>query len=162
MTRLEAGVMKPNEEPCDVQDLVGCALAAVEQRLDARKVEVDLSSGLPLIKLDMALMTHALVNLLDNALKYSPPASAIGIAARVENGKLDIEVFDQGPGVPETDISRIFEKFYRIPVPEGAGGTGLGLAIAKGIVEAHGGEIRAENRSDGGLKVIITLPIREA
>jgi two-component system, OmpR family, sensor histidine kinase KdpD len=161
MTRLEAGVMKPNEEPCDVQDLVGCALAAVEQRLGARKVEVDLSSGLPLIKLDMALMTHALVNLLDNALKYSPPASVIGIAARAEEGKLKIEVFDHGPGVPEADIARIFEKFYRIPVPEGAGGTGLGLAIAKGIVEAHGGGIRAENRSGGGLKVIITMPIKK-
>jgi two-component system sensor histidine kinase KdpD len=162
MTRLEAGAMKPNEEQCDVQDLIGCALAGVEHRLGARKVELDLSPGLPLVRMDMALMTHALVNLLDNALKYSPPEAVIGIAARAEDGNLKIEVFDHGPGVPEADIARIFEKFYRIPVPEGAGGTGLGLAIAKGIVEAHGGEIRAENRSSGGLKVIITLPIREA
>jgi two-component system sensor histidine kinase KdpD len=162
MTRLEAGAMKPNEEPCDVQDLIGCALAAVEQRLGARKVEVNLHPDLSMVRMDLALMSHALVNLLDNAIKYSPSASIIGIAARAEDGKLKIEVFDNGKGVPEADIVRIFEKFYRIPVPEGAGGTGLGLAIAKGIVEAHGGDIRAENRSGGGLKVIITLPIREA
>ncbi|HTP65844.1 MAG TPA: sensor histidine kinase KdpD [Geobacteraceae bacterium] len=159
MTRLEAGAMKPNEELCDVQDLIGCALAAVEQRLGDRKVEVNLPPGLPLVQLDMALMTHVLVNLLDNALKYSPPAGGIEIASRMEGDRIAIEVIDHGPGVPDEDLTRIFDKFYRIPVPEGAGGTGLGLAIAKGIVEAHGGEIRAENRSGGGLKVIITLPV---
>jgi two-component system sensor histidine kinase KdpD len=72
-----------------------------------------------------------------------------------------MEIADQGPGVPEDDLIRVFDKFYRIPIPEGAGGTGLGLAICKGIVEAHGGDIRAENQTGGGLRVIITLPIGE-
>ena len=71
-----------------------------------------------------------------------------------------MEIADRGPGVPESDLKRVFEKFYRIPVPEGAGGTGLGLAICKGIVEAHGGNIRAENRAGGGLRVIVTLPLQ--
>jgi two-component system, OmpR family, sensor histidine kinase KdpD len=160
MTRLEAGVVKPNEEPSDIQDLIGCVLTVIEQRLGARKVDLQIPEGLPLVNMDMALMTHVLVNLLENALKYSPPESSIGIAARTENDKLIIEISDQGPGVPEADLKRIFDKFYRIPVPEGAGGTGLGLAISKGIVEAHGGKIAAENLATGGLRVSVTLPLR--
>jgi two-component system sensor histidine kinase KdpD len=70
-----------------------------------------------------------------------------------------LEVADHGPGVAVQDLVRIFDKFYRVPVPEGAGGTGLGLSICKGIVEAHGGGITAENRPEGGLKVTICLPI---
>jgi two-component system sensor histidine kinase KdpD len=160
MTRLEAGAVTPKEEPCDIQDLVGCALGALESRIGTRHVEVRLPSDLPPVRMDMALMTQALVNLLDNALKYSPPESSIEIAAQLFDGKLTIEIADHGPGVAEADVKRIFEKFYRLPVPEGAGGTGLGLAICKGFVEAHGGEIRAENRNGGGLKVIITLPVK--
>ena len=147
------------EELCDIQDLVGCALAALEQRLGARNIEVRLPAGLPLVRLDMALMTQVLVNLLDNTLKYSPAEGPIEISARHEGGKLRLEVSDRGPGVPEPDLKRIFDKFYRIPVPEGAGGTGLGLSICKGIVEAHRGKIRAENRAGGGLRVIVTLPM---
>jgi len=160
MTRLEAGAVTLKEELCDIQDLVGCALAALEQRIGARDVKVQLPDGLPLVRLDMALMTQVLVNLLDNALKYSPHASIIDIAARVDDGRLTLEVSDRGPGVPESDLKRIFDKFYRIPVPEGAGGTGLGLSICKGIVEAHGGKIQAENRAGGGLRVIVTLPVK--
>jgi two-component system sensor histidine kinase KdpD len=72
---------------------------------------------------------------------------------------LSLEVADRGPGVPEHDLKRVFDKFYRIPIPEGAGGTGLGLSICKGIVEAHGGRINAENRTGGGLRIVIVLPI---
>ena len=159
MSRLEAGAVKPKEQPCDIQDLVGCALGALESRIGPRKIEVMLPLDLPPVKMDMALMTQVLVNLLDNALKYSPPESSIEITARLLDGQLAMEVSDHGPGVPETDLKRIFEKFYRVPVPEGAGGTGLGLAICKGFVAAHGGKIRAENRSGGGLRVMVTLPL---
>jgi two-component system, OmpR family, sensor histidine kinase KdpD len=160
MTRLEAGALTLKEELSDIQDLVGCALAALEQRIGTRKIEVQLPANLPLVRMDMALMTQVLVNLLDNALKYSLPKSDIQIAARMDNGRLTLEVSDRGPGVPESDLKRVFDKFYRIPVPEGAGGTGLGLSICKGIVEAHGGKIRAENRAGGGLRVIVTLPVK--
>jgi two-component system sensor histidine kinase KdpD len=159
MTRLEAGAIKPKEVPCDVQDLVGCALAALERRIGDRKIDVHLPPDLPAVSMDLALMTQVLVNLLDNALKYAPVQMSVEIAARSEDAGLIVEVADRGPGVPEDDLKRIFDKFYRIPVPEGAGGTGLGLSICRGIVEAHGGKIRAENRSGGGLRVIITLPL---
>lgn len=160
MTRLQAGALKPKAEPCDVQDLVGCALAALEERLEGRPVTIDLPADLPPVHMDLVLMTQVLVNLLDNALKYAPPASEIGIAARTDEHKLVLEISDRGPGIPEQDAKRVFDKFYRIPVPEGAGGTGLGLSICKGIVEVHGGTIHAENRPDGGLKMVITLPLR--
>ena len=160
MTRLEAGAIKLNETPSDIQDLVGCALAALEQRIGARNIDVQLPSDLPLVNMDMVLMMQVLVNLLDNALKYSPSESAIEFLARVDGGSVAMEISDRGTGVPEEDLKRVFDKFYRIPVPEGAGGTGLGLAICKGIVEAHGGNIRAENRVGGGLSVVVTLPIK--
>jgi two-component system sensor histidine kinase KdpD len=159
MTKLEAGAVKLRRELCDVQDLVGCSLAALERRLGTRKVDLHVPSTLPPVRMDMTLMTQVLVNLLDNALKYSPASSPIDIAARVDASLLNIEVADRGPGIPAQDLKRVFEKFYRIPVPEGVTGTGLGLSICKGIVEAHGGAIRAENRTGGGLRIIVTLPI---
>jgi two-component system sensor histidine kinase KdpD len=160
ITRLEAGAVRLKEEPCDVQDLVGCAIAAIERRLGTRKVVVRLQQELPFVTMDMALMTQVLVNLFDNALKYSPIESDIEISAGTDGSLLTLEVTDCGPGVPEDDLKRIFEKFYRIQVPEGVRGTGLGLSICKGIVEAHGGGIRAENRIGGGFRVIVTLPLK--
>jgi two-component system sensor histidine kinase KdpD len=161
MTRIEAGAIKLNAELCDVQDLVGCALAAIEQRIGSRRIDVNLADDLPPAPMDLVLMTQVLVNLLDNAHKYSPAESAIEISASADKSWLSLEVADRGPGVPAHDLKRVFDKFYRIPVPEGAGGTGLGLSICKGIVEAHGGRIVAENRTGGGLSIVIRLPLGE-
>jgi two-component system, OmpR family, sensor histidine kinase KdpD len=161
MTRLEAGATKLKEAPCDIQDLIGCALTALDQRIGARRIEVRLAPDLPMVSMDLTLMIQVLVNLLDNALKYSPGEKSIEIAARAEAGKLVVEVSDSGTGVPDAELNKVFDKFYRIPVPEGAGGTGLGLSICRGIVEAHAGEIRAVNRAGGGLRVVITLPIKK-
>ncbi|HJV36140.1 sensor histidine kinase KdpD [Geomonas sp.] len=158
MTRLESGALKLKPVPSDLLDLVGCAMAALEPQLAKRKVEVRIQPGLPLVSMDMVLMTQVLVNLLDNALKYSPRDKIIEIEAGVLDGAATLAVLDRGPGVPGGDLDRIFDKFYRVPVPEGAGGTGLGLSICRGIVEAHDGGITAENREGGGLKVMVTLP----
>jgi two-component system, OmpR family, sensor histidine kinase KdpD len=158
MSRLEGGALRLRLEPCDVQDLIGCALAAVEKRLGTREVSVQLDPELPLVSLDLVLMIQVLVNLLDNALKHAPTEGTLEIAARCRDDSLFLEVADRGPGVPEADLSRIFDKFYRTPIPEGIGGTGLGLSICKGIVEAHGGSILAENREGGGLKITIKVP----
>jgi two-component system sensor histidine kinase KdpD len=162
MTRIEAGAVRLNIEDCDVQDLVGCALAALEPRISSREVSFKMLPIMPLVPMDMVLMIQVLVNLLENCLKYSPSVSPIEIVATTDSSWLMIEVADRGAGVPEQDLKRVFDKFYRIPVPEGAGGTGLGLSICKGIVEAHGGRIRAENRSGGGLSIQIRLPLQAA
>lgn len=161
MTRIEAGAVRLNSEPCDVQDLVGCALAALETRLGSREVSFKMLPVMPLVPMDLVLMTQVLVNLLDNSMKYSPSESLIEVIASTESPWLVLEVADRGPGVPEHDLKRVFDKFYRIPIPEGAGGTGLGLSICKGIVEAHGGKISAENRTGGGLRIVIRLPLGE-
>ncbi|MBL0224793.1 MAG: sensor histidine kinase KdpD [Geobacteraceae bacterium] len=159
MTRIEAGAIRLNSEPCDVQDLVGCALAAIEQRIGDRRVDVSLTADLPPVPMDLVLMTQVLVNLLDNAHKYASAESSIEVSATTDNSWLSLEIADRGAGVPDHDLKRVFDKFYRIPVPEGAGGTGLGLSICKGIVEAHSGKIFAENRTGGGLRIVIRLPL---
>ena len=159
MTRLEAGELRIAKTPGDVQDLIGCALTALERRLEGREVTVTIAEDLPFVPVDMVLMNQVLVNLLDNALKYTPAGSSIEITAHVRDSRLAMAVLDRGPGIPEHDLGRVFDKFYRLPVPEGSRGTGLGLSICKGIVEAHGGSIRAENRHDGGLRIAIRLPL---
>jgi two-component system sensor histidine kinase KdpD len=158
MTRLESGALKLKPVPADLLDLIGCAMAALEPQLARRKVNVRAQPVMPLVSMDMVLMTQVLINLLDNALKYSPRDQLIEIEASVSGGAAILAVLDRGPGVPNVDLDRIFDKFYRVPVPEGAGGTGLGLSICRGIVEAHEGSIMAENREGGGLKVMVTLP----
>lgn len=162
MTRLEAGALQLKREPCDVQDLIGTALGAVEPRLGETEVSVRLAQELPLVSLDFVLMLQVLVNLLDNALKHARAGGGIEIGARAEQGRLVIEVADRGPGVPGEDLARIFDKFYRTPVPEGVGGTGLGLSICRGIVEAHGGSIRAERRTGAGLRIVVEVPLDAA
>jgi len=159
MTRVEAGELKLNKEPADIQDLIGCALAPLEIRLQGREVRIHVPADLPLPQLDMMLMTQVLINLLENCLKYSPPGTPVNVSAKNNGHCITVTVEDRGPGVPESELERIFEKFYRLPVPEGAGGTGLGLSICKGIMEAHGGAIRAENRISGGLRVVVTIPL---
>jgi two-component system sensor histidine kinase KdpD len=159
ITRLEAGVLKIKKEPYDLQDLLGSCLASLESRLKGRKVKIQIPPQLPLIPMDSVLMAQVLVNLMENALKYSPPEGTIAVAGRMEENRVKIEVADQGPGVPRENLGRIFNKFFRFKRAEEVGGTGLGLAISKGIVEAHEGEIWAENLPQGGFKIAFTLPL---
>ncbi len=161
MTRLEAGVVKLKTEACDVNDLISCALAQCEKQLGARTVHFHIPPGLPLVMMDMGLMTQVLVNLLENAAKFSPAGTEIAIRVQCNESKLTITVEDQGHGIPESDLMKVFDKFYQVPIPEGRGGTGLGLSICKGIVEAHGGTIKARNRSGKGFAVILSLPMKQ-
>jgi len=160
ITRLESGSTVLKTELCDVEDLLGCALTAIDSQLKGRSVEVKLAKDLPLVSMDMVLMNQVLINLLDNALKYSPSNGEVEISAFSIDEKLVIQVFDSGPGVPEAELKRIFEKFYRIPVPESVKGTGLGLTICHGIVEAHGGKIWAENMNGQGFAVTLEIPLQ--
>jgi two-component system sensor histidine kinase KdpD len=150
MTRLESGTLKVVRQPADVQDLVGSALAQLPNRLRGRPLEVQLAPDLPLVDLDFTLMIQVLVNLIDNALKYAPPEEPIEISGRqLPAGEVVVSVSDRGAGLPEAELEHVFDRFFRIE-DKGIGGTGLGLSIAKGIVEAHGGRVWAENRIGGG------------
>jgi two-component system sensor histidine kinase KdpD len=159
ITRLEAGAMQFHRVACDIQELIGSALEQIGTPLKNRQVKVDISDKLPLIPLDFVLFSRVLVNVIDNALKYSPPEKPIEIKACVSNQNLEITVADQGEGIPVEDLEHIFDKFYRVQRPDNVSGTGLGLSISKGIVEAHGGSIQAENRRGGGAIITVRLPL---
>jgi two-component system sensor histidine kinase KdpD len=119
----------------------------------------DVPSDLPLVLMDFVLMVQVLVNLLDNARKYSPPGTPIEVRAHVDGAEAHIQVADRGVGIPPDDLERVFDKFYRVQQPGQVTGTGLGLSICKGIVEAHGGRIWAHNRDGGGTVVAVALPL---
>ena len=161
MARIQAGALRVARELCDVEDVVGSALERLRDRLRGRPVHVDIPNGVLLVPMDMVLMVQTLVNLLDNALKYSQPGTPIEINARVRGQEAHIQVADRGIGIPSGDLSRVFDKFYRVQRPGQVGGTGLGLSICRGFVEAQGGRICAENREGGGTVVTISLPLAE-
>lgn len=159
ISRLEAGALRLKAEPCDLQDLIGAVLTQAEDRLGDHPVTVTLEPDLPPVPLDFVLIVRVLANLLDNAAKYSAAGAPIEIAAGTTEHDLVVTVADRGPGIPEEDLERVFDKFQRVTRPDGATGTGLGLAISRGIVEAHGGRISARPRPGGGLEVQFTLPL---
>ncbi len=159
MTQLDAGALQPKREPCDLQDLAGSALRRCAKALAQHKVKLSVPASLPLLMLDNVLMEQVLANLLDNAAKYTPAGSTIELSAAQFKFSVMIAVRDEGPGIPEADLQRVFDKFFRAR-PHGnsggdssRGGTGLGLAICRGFVEAMGGRIYARNRSDASGKV---------
>jgi two-component system sensor histidine kinase KdpD len=160
MTRLESGAVTVRKEWHPIEELVGAALGRLGTRLGARPVLTRIPADLPLVPLDGVLIEQLLLNLIDNALKYTPEASPIEIAASVDDGGVAVEVADRGPGLAPEDQQRVFDKLYRGQAEAGRG-SGLGLAICRGIVEAHGGRIWAENRSEGGVAFRFTLPVKE-
>jgi two-component system sensor histidine kinase KdpD len=159
MSRVEAGALRGLSEPGDIAEVIGAALEQRAAALAGRPLTLRVPRDLPTVPMSEALIAHALVNLLDNAVKYSPDGAPIEVSAAVEGPWLAVEVADRGAGFPEGDEQRIFDKFYRVQHPGRVSGTGLGLAIAKGIVEAHQGAIRAARRAGGGSLFRFTLPL---
>jgi two-component system sensor histidine kinase KdpD len=158
MSRLESDAVRVRTELCDVQDVVGTALVQLGEAAKQRRVAVLASPQLPLVPMDAVLIVQVIVNLLENALKYSEADSPIEVEARVERDQLHLSVRDRGQGIPDEDLERVFDKFYRCVAPGVARGAGLGLAICKGFIEAHGGKIRVERRPHGGTEATFTLP----
>jgi two-component system sensor histidine kinase KdpD len=144
-----------------LEEVVGAALDRMEDRLRGRNVDIHLPPDLPLVSFDPVLIEQVLINLLENATKYTPAGSPLDISARTTNGEVEVEVADRGPGVLPQDAERIFEKFYRAKESEG-GGVGLGLTICRGITSAHGGRIWVEERPGGGAVFRFTLPMGKA
>jgi two-component system, OmpR family, sensor histidine kinase KdpD len=161
MTRLEAGAVALDVEWQSVEEMVGAALARAEQAGGAGRVRVDLPADLPLLPCDGTLVEQVLVNLLENALKYSAPGTAVEVSAEGRPAEVVLSVADRGPGVPAGEEEAIFEKFYRARAPREADGVGLGLAICRSIVAAHGGRTWAEARPGGGAVFRVALPRKD-
>lgn len=157
MTRLESGGLRVRREWVPLEEIIGSALTRLESRLGGRAVTTRLAEGMPLLSVDPLLIEQVLVNLLENAAKYTPAGSPIEVGARWDDAMVTIEVADRGLGLPEEALGKVFEKFYRGP-HVGIGGVGLGLSICKGMVEAHGGSIEVFNREGGGAVFRLTLP----
>lgn len=163
MTRLESGAITPNIALNDLSDVLGAALQRARKVLSNDRVELDLAANLPMVAIDPVLFEQVLFNLLDNAAKYSPPQSTILIQAWEEEGTIVLQVLDEGDGIPEEDLERIFDKFYRARKGDRVrAGTGLGLPICRGFIEAMGGTIVAGNRTDrSGAVFTVRLPVVE-
>jgi two-component system sensor histidine kinase KdpD len=160
MTRLDSGSVSLHRDWESLEELVGTALTRLEKALAGRPVSVAIAHDLPPVPVDGVLVEQVLVNLLDNALKYTPAGSPLSVTARSEAADVLVEVADEGPGLPPGAEEQVFEKFYR--GGQTPRGFGLGLPICKAIVTAHGGRIWAENRSPRGAAFRFTLPKGEA
>ncbi len=157
MTRVQAGALTVKKEWMPVDELIGSARARLTRLLEGRPFRIDASPDVPFLQVDPVLFEQVLFNLLDNAAKYTPAGSPIDLEIAPAPGGTRISVSDRGPGVRPEEAERLFDKFFR-GAPQGVAGAGLGLAICRGIVEAHGGRIRAEARAGGGASFVIELP----
>ncbi|QOD84001.1 sensor histidine kinase [Chromobacterium haemolyticum] len=161
MARLQSGV-KLNKEWQMLDEVVGSALRAAERGLRGRELTLELAPDLPVLEYDAVLLERVLVNLLENAGKYTPPGSHITLAARREGAEVVVSVSDDGPGLPPNMEERAFDKFSRGAAESSTPGVGLGLAICRSIVEIHGGRISARNRSPHGAEFRFSLPAGQA
>jgi two-component system sensor histidine kinase KdpD len=160
VTRLESGGLQLNRGWTSIEEIVGCALDRSKRLLEQREVKLDLPAELPLVHVDALLVEQAFINLIENAVKYSPDGTSIEIGARVDGARLVVEVRDHGRGIEPGLEQRIFDRFVR--GAQDGRGIGLGLAIARGIVVAHGGAIAAANAEGGGAVFRVSLPIEAA
>ncbi len=161
MTRLEAGSLRVKRVEVDAQDLIGTALRQSSRKLNGREVVTVIPEGLPSLWVDYVLILQVLNNLIDNAIKYSPPGTPLELSAEADGDFLTLRVSDRGLGIPAEDREKVFGKFFRVQRNDGMPGTGLGLSICRGIVEAHDGRIWAEERPGGGSTLVIELPVTQ-
>jgi two-component system sensor histidine kinase KdpD len=161
MVRIEGGMLKLKEEWCDIQDILGVALRETKEVIADHPLKIDIPADLPLVKADFPLIEHVMINLLENAAKYSPPGSEISVSSHCADRTLRFTVTDRSPPVPSAERQRVFDKFYRLHYSKQVGGTGLGLSICKGIIEAHGGKIWVDPSPDYGNRFIFTLPVAD-
>ncbi|SMF17217.1 sensor histidine kinase [Pseudogulbenkiania subflava] len=161
MARLQAEGVTLKKDWQSIEEVAGSALRHMSIPLARHAIVTDLPADLPLCEFDALLIERVLVNLLDNAAKYTPPGSEVRLAAHSEPGWLAVSVSDDGPGLPPGDPARLFDKFTRGQSESAIPGVGLGLALCRTILDAHGGQIRAENRPEGGARFTFRLPLGE-
>jgi two-component system sensor histidine kinase KdpD len=149
MSRIESGALKPKREWNILAEIVEGVIVRMKHLAVEHQIKIDIPESLPLVPVDYVQMEQVFTNLVSNSLKYAPPNTLVRIHAHVEGETVHVQVSNQGPQVPAEHLERIFDKFYRITAADRVTGTGLGLSICKGIIEAHGGRIWAENVPDG-------------
>ncbi len=158
MSRIESGVLKPKREWNILTEIVGSVLVRMKHLAEEHLIEVDVSENLPFMPVDYVQMEQVFTNLVSNSVKYAPEKSVIRVRAFVDDESMHVVVSNQGPQVPQEHLERIFDKFFRLTDADRVTGTGLGLSICKGIIEAHGGRLWAENVPDG-LAFNFTIPL---
>jgi two-component system sensor histidine kinase BaeS len=153
----DVGSLRLNREPVDVSVLINSTTAAFQAMADAAGIQLktEIEPGTPSVEADAARIRGLLMNLLSNAIRYTPSGGSVTTSARPEGGQVAIAVRDTGPGIPEELRGRVFERFVKGP---GSPGAGLGLAIAKDVVTAHGGQIEVKSEAGRGTEVRFTLP----
>lgn len=160
LSRVESGSLVPEKGWYDFGALVDDVLGRLRHVTANHRVSADVPEDLPPVPLDYVEIDQVLTNLIENATKYTPAGTEIGIRVRILGSELNVEITDKGPGIPVDALPRLFEPYYRVDGREsGPRGTGLGLAVARGLVEAHGGKLWAENRRTGGARFVFTLPL---
>ncbi|RBH50432.1 histidine kinase, partial [Xanthomonas oryzae pv. oryzae] len=161
MTRLGHTGLTVNRDWIGVDELIGSATRRLQRYQPDVRLQLDLAADLPAIWVHPALVEQAIFNVLENAAKFSPPGIAVTVQATLRSGALQIDIGDQGPGIPEDERARIFDMFYSVERGDrGRNGTGLGLAICQGMIGAHGGSVEALAGAHGhGTTIRITLPL---
>jgi two-component system sensor histidine kinase KdpD len=158
MARLHAGRVTLRKEWQMLEEVIGASIQLLGHSLANHQIRVALPKDMPLVEFDAVLIERVFCNLLENAAKYAPPGSLIEIAGSAKDGSAEVSVCDHGPGFPLDKQGSLFEMFVRGAPESATPGVGLGLAICRAIIDAHGGEIHAANRAEGGACVTFTLP----
>jgi two-component system sensor histidine kinase KdpD len=159
MSRLNAGAVEITASPVGLEEVLPAALRSLGARNDS--VDLDVPETLPRVLADRGLLERALANVIENAIRFSPPGTPTRVTAGLVDGVVDVRVVDRGPGVPEADRERLFMPFQRLGDSATGEGVGLGLAVAKGFVEAMGGELEVEDTPGGGLTIVARLRAAE-
>lgn len=163
MTKLESGAVKPDLQLQPIDDPLGAALVLLDEQLAGRELALDIPQDLPLLELDAVLMEQYFYNILENAVKYTPPGGPLEVAARQDGEVVRVEVADHGPGLAPGELEKVFDLFYqgggKQGRPDSWSGYGVGLAVCRAIAQVHGGELVAENREGGGAVFRLTLPV---
>ena len=159
LSRIEAGSMRPDKGWYDLSALIDGVIGRLQGALVGHELTLDVPDDLQPAFLDYVEIDQVLTNLIENAVNYTPQGTEISVTARCLDGEIEVEIADRGPGIRPDDLPRLFDAFYRAARTDQPRGTGLGLAVARGLIEAHGGRIRAENRADGGARFVFVLPV---